>query len=110
MYIYKGTKFAKAQELADFIQQEDLGYVDSVNSFKHVYSKYGRNYLKGFLEKKPIKRPIIEYPTENFERLKNRNVKFHYICKNCGREVYTTWYLINHFNDNLCKYCRKSTK
>lgn len=108
IYIYKGTHFSNAQDLANWIQLEDLGYCDSKTSFHHVYSRYGRNYLKKFKEEKKTKRKVIEYPTPNFENLKKRNVKFHYKCLKCGRDVYTTWFIINHFKDNLCKHCRKT--
>ena len=106
MYIYKGIRFSSAKELAQHIQKEDLGFSNE-SAFDIVYKRYGRSVLKKYLEDKKPSRKVIEYPTKDFLGYKNKNVKFHYNCKSCGRDVYTTWYLINHFNDNLCKTCRK---
>lgn len=77
---------------------------------KYIYHKYGKNYLNKFKDKKKthLKRRVIEYEgdLDSVRKYKNRNVRYHYLCKNCNRDVFTTWYLLEHFNDNLCKYCR----
>lgn len=102
MYRYKGIIFNDPKSLVDHICNEE----GVKSSFKYIYHKYGRSYLKRF-KIEPPKRRVIEYPCDNFQKYKHRNVKFHYKCKNCGIDVYTTWFLIDHFKDNLCKYCRK---
>ena len=102
MYHYKGLIFNHPQELVNHICKED-----SVKpSFKYIYNKYGKNYLKKFKIEKP-KRKVIEYPCSDFQKYKHKNVKFHYKCKECGIDVYTTWFLIDHHKDELCKHCRK---
>lgn len=102
MYRYKGIIFNDPKSLVDHICNEE----GVKSSFKYIYHKYGRSYLKRF-KIEPPKRRVIEYPCDDFKKYKHRNVKFHYKCKNCGVDVYTTWFLIDHFKDNLCKYCRK---
>ena len=78
---------------------------------KWVQDKFGKKYVKQFKQKteKDIKRQIIEFTSvEEAFKYRNSNIKFHYKCINCGQDVYTTWYLATHFNDRLCKHCRKN--
>jgi len=78
---------------------------------KYIYKRYGRNYLKKFRDKKEtdFKRKVIEaYEVPDLSFYKNKNVKLHYICKNCGKDVYTSYSTFIRHNDNLCKFCRKS--
>ena len=105
MYIYKGIEFNSPDKLVKYICNEE----GITPSFKYIYHKYGKGYLKRFEVKKP-KRKVIEYPCSDFDKYKNKNVKFHYKCKVCNKDVYTTWYIIDHFKDNLCKRCRKSNQ
>ena len=69
-----------------------------------------KNYLKQLRlqNEKDIKRNIVEYTSKDeVFQYRNSNVKLHYICKSCSVDVYTTYYLATHFNDFLCKHCRK---
>lgn len=78
---------------------------------KWVQNKFGKKYVKQFKQKteEDIKRQIIEFTSvEEAFKYRNSNAKFHYKCINCGQDVYTTWYLATHFNDRLCKHCRKN--
>jgi len=88
---------------------------DIVPILKYIYNRYGKEYLNKFRDKKKtdFKRKIIEVDNLTLDELskyKNKNVRFHYICKQCKKDVYTTWHLLEHFNDNLCKYCRTHQK
>lgn len=50
---------------------------------------------------------IINYDFESLFRYRNDNVKFHFICKECGKDVVTSYTTISHTKDWLCKACRK---
>ena len=77
---------------------------DMIPILKYIYTKYGKEYLKKFRKKR--KGQFKRTPTELNEKTK-RHHRIHYICKNCGRDVFITKRLHEHFNDMLCKYCRK---
>lgn len=77
---------------------------------KYIYQKYGKEYLKKFKDKRPsdFKRKIIEVDrVKDINLFKNKNVKLHYKCFCCGRDVYTSYSTFNRFKDGLCKTCRK---
>lgn len=81
--------------------------------FSYIYKTYGRGYLKKFKAKtsQDFKRKIIETKGKTLEELKSykhKNVRFHYVCSRCGKDVFTTYYLLEHFHDGLCKTCRKN--
>lgn len=107
----------------DFLTKQD-GYEDKLEAFivnhvevlmskeiqpilKYIYKKYGKNYLKKFLRKtnKSFKRK----PTEENEKTKKHH-RIHFKCASCGRDVYASVYVYNHFNDKLCKNCRNLKK
>jgi hypothetical protein len=76
----------------------------------YVRGKYGVNYLKSFRRKtyKDYKRKIIPVNTvEEAFPYRNDNVRFSFICKKCGEKVATTYFILDHFKDFLCKRCRK---
>lgn len=127
LYMFFKEKKMKVSKKEDIIKVEDdnntynftlnkqrieAKYVDkkTLNAmFKYLYHRFGQSCFKRFKlkERKDIKRKIIEYPCEDFQKYKHRNVKFHYVCPECGHDVFTTWFLIDHFEDGLCKHCRK---
>lgn len=82
---------------------------DIEDILKYIYHKYGKNYLNSFKDKKAsdFKRDIIEADIPDLEKYKNKNVRFHYKCNECGKDVFTTYHILTHFNDGLCKQCRK---
>lgn len=123
-YRYKGEVFDSSWELAYWIycidhninitrkeysnKKFNKSNIESI--LKYIYNRYGKNYLNTFKDKKAsdFKRDIIESDIPDLEKYKNKNVRFHYKCRNCGKDVFTTYHILTHFNDGLCKQCRKS--
>jgi hypothetical protein len=85
---------------------------DDIKPFLYyIRGKYGAKYLKSFKQKtcRDYKRKIIPVDTvEDAFPYRNDNVKFSYTCKKCGRKVITTYFILDHFKDYLCKKCRKA--
>ena len=111
-YKYKNKFFKKKQDLLFYIYSEEFKRKseDLLECKLAIFKKYGKNYLKQFRLKneKDIKRKIVEYTSkDDVFQYRNDNVKLHYVCKSCSVDVYTTYYLATHFNDFLCKHCRK---
>lgn len=77
----------------------------------YVYKRYGKEYLRKFKDRKPsdFKRKIIEASNTDIDRYRNRNVKFHFRCIRCGRDVYTSYSTIRRFGSDMCKSCRKKS-
>lgn len=128
-YRYKEDFFNNVYELAFWIYSEAEGKTPKWNEDhtgiivdgvihktyddtyrKWVYHNKGKNYFKQFKLKqyKDFKRKILEYtgPEDAYE-YRNHNLRFHYICKECGVDVFPTYHIATHFNDMLCKHCRK---
>lgn len=60
-----------------------------------------------------VKRRVIEvlgYDFDALYRFRNDNVKFHFKCKKCHKDVITSYTTISHTKDWLCKACRKISK
>lgn len=137
MYIYKGIWIEDIRNLALYLYFENKGveykdgriyiegtpisyrqeagyYYVSQKTIKKImrrlYNQHGSSCFRRYKMKtyKDIKRKVIEWPCKDFQKYKHRNVKFHYKCKECGRDVFTTWFLIDHWDDCLCKHCRKT--
>ena len=111
-YKYKDKFFKKKQDLLFYIYFKEFKKKseDLLECKLAIFKKYGKNYLKQFRLKneKDIKRKIVEYTSkDDVFQYRNDNVKLHYVCKSCSVDVYTTYYLATHFNDFLCKHCRK---
>lgn len=129
MYTYNGVSFRSSLELAYYIYCRDNGFdicetdlyiritngtvseKDADRIYRFVYHKHGRNFLKKFKDKtaKDFKRKVVEYDgtLESISKYRNRTVKVHYRCSSCSKDVFTTWRIVNHFDDGLCKRCRK---
>ena len=111
-YKYKDKFFKKKQDLLLYIYSEEFKKKseDILECKLAIFKKYGKNYLKQFRLKneRDIKRKIVEYTSkDDVFQYRNDNIKLHYVCKSCSVDVYTTYYLATHFNDFLCKHCRK---
>lgn len=122
-YRYKNEIFNSSWELAYWIycMDHDIDINKGIlshkkfnrenikNILKYIYHKYGKNYLNSFKDKKAsdFKRDIIEADVPDLEKYKNKNVRFHYKCNECGKDVFATYHILTHFNDRLCKQCRK---
>lgn len=77
---------------------------------KYIYSKYGKNYLKQFKadSKSSIKRKVVKIKRgDDIYQYRNSNIKFQYNCEKCNKVVYTSYVVVDHFKDFLCKFCRK---
>lgn len=86
-----------------------LSYEDLVPIFKLVYSFMKENNLP--LPRIKTKRNI--FLIDNIEQLKdykNKNCKIQYVCTNCGAMNITGVKILEHFNNLLCKKCRKKEK
>ena len=60
------------------------------------------------IPKLKIKRKIIPVePGQDVSKYKHKNVKLSYVCKECGALEISTWFLVDHFADGLCRKCRK---
>lgn len=109
--VYKTELWKAKKEICDREHIAILSEDEMKPIIKWVQDKFGRKYIGQFKQKtkEDIKRQIIEFTTiEDTYKYRNSNVKFHYTCSQCGQDVYTTWYLVNHFSDRLCKHCRKN--
>ena len=121
-YIYKDNHFKSYDQLAYFIYCKDhnLEYIEKIlnkkelkSVLKFIYSRYGRSGLSKYRDKteKDFKRKVIEVKNiAHIETLKNKNIKLHYKCKECNKDVYTSYSTYIRFQDFLCKNCRKSPK
>lgn len=121
-YTYKNNSFSNIYQLAYFIWCEDnnLTYKEERLSKKEIkkilsfiYKRYGRSGLNKYRDKteKDFKRKIIDINMSESRDLisyKNKNIKLHYRCKKCGKDVYTAYSTYSRFNDSLCKRCRKN--
>ena len=109
--VYKTELWKAKKEICDREHIAILSEDEMRPIIKWVQDKFGKKYIGQFKQKtkEDIKRQVIEFTTiEDAYKYRNSNVKFHYTCSQCGQDVYTTWYLVNHFNDRLCKHCRKN--
>ena len=83
-----------------------LSYNDLLPMFKDVYQFMKDNNLP--LPKLDTKRAVYEVSDiSEIEKYKNKNCKIQYVCKNCGKMCITGYKIIKHFNNLLCKDCRK---
>lgn len=103
------------QEKAKICKRENiivLSLEDMKPIIKFVQDKYGKTFVSQFKQKSAnsFKRKIVEFTSlQNIYQYRNDNIRFHYKCRRCQRDVYTTYFLIDHFNDRMCKHCRKIT-
>ena len=124
-YTFKGKKFENRNHLAYYIWCNDnsvsydekslksLSAKEIQRALKFVYHRYGRSGLKKYKDKtgKDFKRKIIEVENNpNLDKYKHKNVKLHFKCVTCGKDVFTAYSTYIRFKDNLCKNCRKSMK
>lgn len=123
-YTYKNKSFNDIVNLAYYIWCEDnkVEYIEKTLNkkerekvFSSIYNRYGRSGLSKYKDKteKDFKRKIIDlenisHPEALLALYKNKNVKFHYKCKKCGKDVYTSYSTYIRFKNSLCKGCRKS--
>lgn len=120
-YTFKSKTFENRNQLAYYIYCEDnkISYEDKSLSekemkkvLKFVYGRYGSSGLKKYKNKtaKDFKRKIIEVDeTKDLSKYKNKNIKLHYKCNECDRDVFTAYSTYIRFKDHLCKSCRKNT-
>lgn len=84
-------------------------YTDSEDCKKFrdfVWSHYGKDYIKQFKIKQQKRNVVyIDENTDLFEK-RNDNVKYMFICQNCGKEVVTSYKTVK-CAGLLCKQCRK---
>ena len=84
-------------------------YTDSEDCKKFrdfVWEKYGKNYVKQFKIRQQKRQVIyVDDNTDLFEK-RNDNVKYFFICQNCGKEVVTSYKTIK-CAGLICKECRK---
>ena len=112
MYIYKSQQFNHIEHLAYFIYREttnDYPY-SKEEMFRYLYKKFGSNCLKKYHNDITHKRKIVEATKDNLDRYKNKNIKFHFKCESCGKEVLTSWRVVKDHGNQLCKSCRKNLK
>lgn len=125
-YTYKNKSFNDIVNLAYYIWCEDnrVEYVKKTLNkrerekvFSFIYNRYGRSGLSKYKDKteKDFKRKIIDlenvsHPETLLELYKNKNVKFHYKCKKCNKDVYTAYSTYIRFKDSLCKGCRNEIR
>ena len=110
--VYKDRSWIEKEKICKKNNIKIISESEMKPIIKWVQNKYGKKYVQQFKQKteKDIKRQIIEFSSlEETFKYRNSNVRFHYKCRECGQDVYTTYYLLSHFNDNLCKHCRKKT-
>lgn len=91
-------------------EEKDLSYKEMQSILKFIYHRYGRSGLKKYKDKtsQDFKRKIIEVENNpNLSKYKNKNIKLHYKCIKCGKDVFTAYSTYFRFKDNLCKNCRK---
>ena len=53
------------------------------------------------------KRKVVEATESNLASYKNKNVKFHFKCKSCGKDVLTSYRVVKDHGNKFCKSCRK---
>lgn len=111
LYEIKGdflTKYEGYEDKLETFIKYDVKVImqkDIVPILHYIYSKYGKEYLKKF--KRKTEKSYKRKPTEEGQKPK-RHHRIHYKCKACGVDVYATKRIYEHFNDGLCKYCRKT--
>ena len=71
-----------------------------------ISKKQDKKLYTGIKSKRKIIE-VINYDFDSLFRYRNDNVKFHFICKECGKDVVTSYTTISHTKDWLCKSCRK---
>lgn len=122
-YTYKNNSFSNIYQLAYFIWCEDNSVVykeerlskkEIKKILSFIYKRYGRSGLSKYRDKteKDFKRKIIDInmsESHNLISYKNKNIKLHYKCKKCSKDVYTAYSTYSRFNDSLCKRCRKKS-
>lgn len=112
-YVYSNIKFDNIQDLARYIYCKE----NNVDALSWVRENKGPKYLKHFRKKndKDFKRPIIEIhklediPVVVYEK-RNVNIKIKLYCRKCGCVDYQSPKTVLHFNDLLCKRCRRKEK
>lgn len=101
------TRFEGWEDKVIAFMQNDVKVLfqkDIEPMLKYIYQRYGKEYLKKYKRKtfKSFKRA----PTEEGEKTIKRH-RIHYVCRNCGIDVFATKRVYEHFKDGLCKNCRK---
>lgn len=71
-----------------------------------IWSHYGKDYIKRFKIRRQKRNVVyIDENTDLFEK-RNDNVKYLFICQNCGKEIVTSYKTVK-CAGLLCKQCRK---
>ena len=112
-YVMDNMVFYSIQDFARYLycKQNDINAIDWVRK------NLGPKYFKQFKKKndKNFKRNIIEIKNEDdipiivYEH-RNENIKIKIHCTKCGCVDYQSPKTILHFNNLLCKRCRRKTK
>lgn len=107
-HLKKSQNYKYKKEFYEKNNVKVLSYDDLYYIFKEVYSEMKEKGLP--LPKLQSKRGIIEISSiDEIEEYKHKNVKFLYVCTNCKKMNITGYEILKHFNNLLCKSCRKES-
>lgn len=109
-YVFEGIRFNNIQDLARYVYCKE----NNINAVDWVRKNKGVKYLRQFKKKndKDFKRNIIEVKSEDdipvkvYEK-RNANIKIKLHCSKCGCVDYQSPKTVLHFNNLLCKRCRR---
>lgn len=112
-YVFDKIRFENIQDLARYIYCKE----NNINAVKWVREHFGPKYLRQFRKKndKDFKRNVMEVksiddiPVKVYEK-RNTNIKIKLYCSECGCVDYQSPKTVLHFNNLLCKRCRRNKK
>lgn len=112
-YVFDNIKFDNIQDLARYIYCKE----NNINAVDWVRKNLGPKYLRQFRKKndKDFKRNMLEIkcqddiPVKVYEN-RNVNIKIKLHCSKCGCVDYQSPKTVLHFNNLLCKRCRRAEK
>lgn len=112
-YVIDNIKFYNIQDFARYLYCKH----NNVNAVNWVRINLGPKYFKQFKKKndKDFKRNIIEVTNEDdipiiVYEYRNKNIKIKFHCTKCGCVDYQSPKTILHFDNLLCKRCRRKNE
>lgn len=106
-HLKKQESYKYKQEFYKKNNVKVLSYDDLLPIFKEVYSEMKEKNLP--LPKIESKRDIfLVSDISEIEQYKHKNCKIQYVCTECGKMNITGYKVLKHFNNLLCKSCRKT--
>lgn len=110
LYVYDNIFFYNAQDFARYIYCKE----NNVNAIDWVRKNKGEKFMRQYKKKtdKDFKRRILlintldDIPLKVYEK-RNDNIKIKLYCSKCGRADFQSPKTVLHFNNLLCKSCRR---